>query len=149
MRSCTLLAALFTFTPAFLTGCQSNGGLHSERDRQMTVGTVQKEIRLGMSSVDVAEALGSPNQVRYQEGKEVWIYDKIATEASYRNTESGVGAGVAAAGVPGNVLVLGNVNAARGSSRGESATTQRTLTVIIRYGQDDRVESFSYHSSSF
>lgn len=129
--------------------CQSKGDLHSERDRKMTVGTVQKEIRVGMSSVDVAQALGSPNQVRYQDGKEVWIYDKIATEASYRNTNSGVGGGVGAAGLAGDVLVLGNVNAARGSSRGESATTQRTLTVIIRYGQDDRVEEFSYQSSSF
>jgi len=37
--------------------------LHSERDRQMTLGVVQKEIRRGLSQADVAEALGSPNIV--------------------------------------------------------------------------------------
>lgn len=131
-----------------LYGCASND-LHSEQQRKMTVGTVQKEIRIGMSSVDVAEALGSPNQVRYQEGKEVWIYDRIATEASYRNSNRAGGASVGAAGLPGNVLVLGNVSAGGGSSRGASATTQRTLTVIIRYDENDSVESFSYHSTEF
>jgi hypothetical protein len=132
-----------------LHGCASRGELHSEQQRRMTVGTVQKEIRIGMSSVDVAEALGTPNQVRYQDGKEVWIFDRIATEASYRNSSGGAGGSVGAAGVPGNVLVLGNVSAARSLSRGESATTQRTLTVIIRYDTNDQVESFSYHSSQF
>ncbi len=38
--------------------------LHSERDRQMTLGVVQKEIRRGLSQADVAEALGSPNIVK-------------------------------------------------------------------------------------
>lgn len=131
-----------------LHGCASNE-LHSEQQRRMTVGTVQKEIRVGMSSVDVAAALGTPNQVRYQDGKEVWIFDRIATEASYRNSNRGAGASVGAAGVPGNVLVLGNVTAGGGSNRGASATTQRSLTVIIRYDENDQVESFSYHSSEF
>ena len=37
--------------------------LHSEREREMTLGAVQKEIRRGLSQADVAEALGSPNIV--------------------------------------------------------------------------------------
>ncbi len=42
----------------------------------MTVGIVQKEIRIGMSQADVAAALGSPNIVtRDSEGKETWIYE--------------------------------------------------------------------------
>ncbi|MBX7254749.1 MAG: hypothetical protein K1Y02_00210 [Candidatus Hydrogenedentes bacterium] len=116
----------------------------------MTLGIVQKEIHMGMTSVEVAEALGSPNMVRRDsEGKETWIYDKIATEASYKNSSSNAGAGLNAAGVPGNVLVLGNVNAGRSKNRGSSATTQKTLTVIIRYDKDDKVEYFTYHSSTF
>ncbi len=124
--------------------------LHSEQDRNMTLGIVQKEIRVGMSSVEVAEALGSPNMVRRDSaGNESWIYDKIATEASYKNSSSNANAGVGAAGIPGNVLVLGNVNAGRSKNRGSSATTQKTLTVIIRYDKDDKVETFSYHTSTF
>jgi hypothetical protein len=47
----------------------------------MTVGKVQKEIRVEMSSADVAQALGSPNIVSTdEERREVWIYDKIATD---------------------------------------------------------------------
>lgn len=143
------LLVLMTIVLHATVGCSSNGELHSEQQRRMTVGTVQKEIRVGMSSVDVAAALGAPNQVRYQQGLEVWIYDRVATEASYRNSEKGVGGTVGAAGLAGDVLVLGNVSGARGSSKGASATTQRMLTVIIRYDENDQVASFSYHSSEF
>ena len=45
--------------------------LHSTKERDMTVGIVQKEIRVGMSQADVAEALGSPNIVtKDNEGSE-------------------------------------------------------------------------------
>jgi hypothetical protein len=47
------------------------------------------------------------------------------------------------------VLVLGTVNAGHSRNKGSSATTQKTLTVIIRFDADDKVESFSYHSSTF
>ena len=116
----------------------------------MTLGVVQKEIRVGMPSPEVVEALGSPNMVRRgEEGKETWVYDKIATEASYKNSNTNVGGSVSAAGIPGDVLLLGNVGASRGGSKGASATTQKTLTVIIRFDGNDNVESFSYHTSTF
>lgn len=141
-----LLAAMGSLVSS---GCARND-LHSERDRRMTLGIVQKEIRVGMSSTEVVEALGSPNMVRRSaEGKESWVYDKIATEASYKNSNSNVGATVGAAGVPGDVLLLGTVSGARGTSKGSSATTQKTLTVIIRFDANDKVESFSYHTSTF
>lgn len=124
--------------------------LHSESERNMTLGVVQKEIRVGMPSPDVVEALGSPNMVRRgEDGKETWVYDKIATEASYKNSNSNVGGSVSGAGIPGDVLLLGNVGANRSGSKGSSATTQKTLTVIIRFDANDKVESFSYHTSTF
>lgn len=127
-----------------------HSGLHSERERNMTLGVVQKEIRVGMPSPEVVEALGSPNMVRRSDdGKETWVYDKIATEASYKNSSTNVGGNVSGAGVPGDVLLLGNVGATRSGSKGASATTQKTLTVIIRFDKDDKVESFSYHTSTF
>lgn len=108
--------------------------LHSDREREMTLGTVHKEIHRGLSQADVAEALGSPNIVtRDSVGHETWVYDKTATEASYSNSTA-----------YGTVLVVGVARSA-----GASATTQRTLTVVIKFGDDGKVDSFSYHASQF
>jgi len=144
-QTAVILLCVVTLLPS----CARNE-LHSEQQRNMTVGIVQKEIQVGMESPQVLEALGSPNMVRRnEEGKETWVYDKIATEASYRNSNSNVAGGASAAGLAGDVLVLGNVGGSRGGSKGASATTQRTLTVIIRFDAADKVESFSYHTSTF
>lgn len=132
-----------------VSGCARNK-LHSEQDRKMTVGLVQKEIRVGMDQAAVAAALGSPNIVtRDDKGHESWVYDKIATEASYKQKSSEVGGGLSGASVVESVLLLGTVGGSRSGSKGASATTQKTLTVIIRFDANSRVESFSYHSSTF
>lgn len=73
---------------AWLTGCmtaaQHQLNLGSSQEREMTLGIVQKEIRVGLSQADVAAALGSPNIVTKDSAdKETWVYDKIASEASY------------------------------------------------------------------
>lgn len=66
---------------------------------RLTVGTVQREIRVGMSGADVASVLGSPNIVTTdEERREVWIYDRIATTRAYSTSSGGVSA-----------LVLGGV----------------------------------------
>jgi hypothetical protein len=116
----------------------------------MTLGIVQKEIRIGMASPEVVEALGSPNMVRRSpEGLETWVYDKIATEASYRNSSSSAGGSVSGVSVPGDVLLLGTLSGGHTRNKGASATTQKTLTVVIRFNGQDQVESFSYHQSTF
>jgi outer membrane protein assembly factor BamE (lipoprotein component of BamABCDE complex) len=142
---CLILAVLIT------AGCASHEkSLHSAKEREMTVGIVQKEIRTGMSQADVAEALGSPNIVtKDSEGKETWIYDKIATEASYSSSSGGIGGGAGAGGIAGSALILGGVGGGFGKSSGAAAQTQKTLTVVIKFGQAGAVESFSYHSSKF
>ena len=155
MRSRILSPLLCLPVLAGASGCITAGDhasqLHSSRDRQMTVGIVQKEIRQGMNQADVAAALGSPNIVtRDSEGQETWIYDKIATEASYSNDSGGINAAVGAGGMPGSTaLVLGGVGTGYGRSAGASATTQRTLTVIIKFDSTASVTTFSYHSSRF
>ena len=46
----------------------------------LTVGTVQGSIKIGMPASDVAALLGSPNIVTTDENRrEVWIYDKISS----------------------------------------------------------------------
>lgn len=147
MKRC--IAVLFAV--ALVTaGCSHQRGLHSAEERRMTVGVVQKEIRVGMSAAEVIAALGSPNIVtRDNEGRETYVYDKIATEASYSNSSGNVGGSAQAGALAGDTLVLGAVGGGYGRNKGASATTQKTLTVIIRFDQASNVESFSYHSSTF
>jgi outer membrane protein assembly factor BamE (lipoprotein component of BamABCDE complex) len=104
-------------------------------NERLTLGTVQKEIRVGMSGAEVVAALGSPNVVTTDEvRRETWVYDRIATEQAYSSSAGGV-----------NILFLGGV----GGRSGVSQTSQRTLTVIIRYDASGKVRDFSYRSSSF
>jgi outer membrane protein assembly factor BamE (lipoprotein component of BamABCDE complex) len=152
-KSFLSLSAFFLFI-LLLSGCisaaQHQKELGSTNEREMTVGIVQKEIRTGMSQADVAEALGSPNIVtRDSEGKETWIYDKIATEASYSNSSAGVGAQGLGAAVPGSSLLLGMISGGYSKEAGATSSTQKTLTVLIKYGKNNLVESFSYHTSKF
>ena len=149
MRALLIAATIFA-----LTGCMSAHQhyqqTHGAQERQMTVGTVQKEISKGMSAADVAEALGSPNIVKTDaEGREVWIYDKISTDVTYSKDSSGLGAilliGSAAGGVAGGGLGSADYN----RSAGAQSKTQRTLTVVIKFDAEKKVRDFSYHASRF
>lgn len=146
---------LLSILGAWSCGCMSAGDhasrLHSSQEQRLTVGVVQKEIRVGMAQADVAAALGSPNIVsRDASGHEAWIYDKIATEASYSNDSGGLDGAVGAGGMPGGrALVLGGITSGYHRSAGAAATTQRTLTIIIKFDDRGLVKDFSYHSSRF
>ncbi len=155
MRTKTTIGLLCLPLALTSSGCMSAGQhssrLHSSQEQRLTVGVVQKEIRNGMSQADVAIALGSPNIVtKDSDGMETWIYDKIATEASYSNDSGGVSGLVGAGGVPGGrSLVLGGVGAGYNASSGAAATSQRTLTVVIKFDKASLVSDFTYHSSRF
>lgn len=100
----------------------------------MTVGKVQKEVRVGMTGAEVAEVMGSPNIVSTDEQRrEVWIYDRMSTTEAYSRSEGGA-----------SILVLGV-----GGATGARSTSQRTLTVIIKFDESKKVRDFAYHSSSF
>ena len=119
----------------FVVGCASASyqrqQVQDDTGDRLTVGKVQKEIRVGMSSADVAQVLGSPNVVSTdEERREVWIYDKIATDVVY--SESGAGL---------KFLTPG--------SSGAASKSQRTLTVIIKFDHDGKVRDFAYHTSRF
>jgi outer membrane protein assembly factor BamE (lipoprotein component of BamABCDE complex) len=106
-------------------------GLQGDR---LTVGTVQKEIKKGMSGAEVAAALGSPNIVSTDEqGREVWIYDKISTDR-VQSESSGYG----------TLILFGY----RGSA-GSSSTSQQSLTIIIKFDNEKKVRDFAYHTSRF
>jgi len=137
-----------------LTGCmgaqQHRDSVRGEDTDKISVGTVQKEIKIGMSGSDVVSVLGSPNMVTTDgQRRETWVYDKITTERVYSNssTNGGVGSGgIGGGGSGGGVLgfVFGG-----SSSSGAVSTSQRTLTVIIKFDEKDLVRDFSYRQSSF
>ncbi len=127
-------AVILLSVGACRTAQDNQRDLKSTQDREMTVGVVQREIKKGMAGASVVEALGSPNIVTKDEKeRETWVYDKIATEASYSESQNGL------------FLILGGFS----NQSGASSTTQRTLTVVIKFDANGRVESFTYHSSKF
>lgn len=134
MKTFVVFAGLLILGMIGCTTVDHRSNLHSVKEQEMTVGKVQKEIRVGMSGAQVAEALGSPNIVTKDDGgDETWVYDKIATEASYSENSSGL-----------FIILYGS-----SSRSGAAATTQKTLTVVIKFDASSKVKSFSYHASKF
>lgn len=142
-----LMAALAV--AILVSGCMSAGehraAVQGEGDK-LTVGTVQREIKVGMSGADVVRVLGSPNIVTTDdERREVWVYDKISTDTVYSESRGGVAALVLA----GSGNVGGAAAPVYSGGAGARSTTQRTLTVIVKFDKESRVRDFSYHASQF
>ena len=140
-----ILTAIMTV--ALLSACmnatQHREAVQDDSADRMTVGTVQREIRVGMSGGEVAQVLGSPNIVSTDEQRrEVWIYDKIATDNVYSTSKSGI-----ASLIFGPILAAG-AGGVSGKS-GASSQSQRTLTVIIKFDESKKVRDFAYHTSRF
>lgn len=89
---------------------------------RVTLATVQQSIHKGISGAEVQEALGSPNIIsRNSKGQDVWTYDKVSKTRSSRS-----------------FLFW---------SSGES--TQRTLTILITFDDNNRVLDYTYHQTEF
>jgi outer membrane protein assembly factor BamE (lipoprotein component of BamABCDE complex) len=134
---------------AAIAGCMSasehRADVANPTADRVTVGTVQKEIRVGMSGAEVAQVLGSPNIVSTDElRREVWIYDKFSTDVVYSTSSGGV-----AALIFGGGGVVGGAGSNAGRSTGAASTSQKTLTVIIKFDEAKKVRDFAYHTSSF
>ncbi len=154
MRSLTFISlASLAFV---LTACQSVQQ-HSAavRDAQqsgdkVTVGKVQREIRVGMTNAEVVEVLGSPNMVTTDDKRrENWVYDKIATDTAYSSSTGGVNALILGGGLVGAGLLGGGGGGSYSESAGARSTSQRTLTIIVKFDESNKVRDFSYRSSSF
>ena len=144
------LIAILMLVSGCMTAGQHYEQTHGAQERKMTVGTVQKEIRKGMSAADVATVLGSPNIVTTDgEGREVWIYDKISTDVSYSQDSGGLGAVLLIGSTSGGVAGGGLGSGSYSKSAGAQSKTQRTLTVVIKYDEQKLVRDFAYHSSRF
>jgi outer membrane protein assembly factor BamE (lipoprotein component of BamABCDE complex) len=121
-----------------LAGCgvrrEANETQAASAGDQLTLGTVQRNIRKGMDSSEVLEAMGSPNIVTSGEsGTETWVYDKIATDTVHSNS---------------GAWWFIVVNGGSGNS-GATSESQRTLTVIVKFDEHKQVRDLAYHSSRF
>lgn len=145
-----------SFAILALVGCKSvqthsaDVEAASATDERLTVGTVQREIKIGMSSSDVVMVLGAPNMVTTDsERRENWVYDKISTQQVYSTSSGGVNALVLGGAGVGAGIVGGAGGAGYSSSSGASSTSQKTLTIVIKYDHESKVRDFAYRYSSF
>ena len=121
-----LIAMCLAATP-MLCACTAGDPVHEEK---MTVAKAQREIKVGMTSAEVVEVLGSPNMVTTDDKRrETWVYDKVSSNVS----SSGAGVWL---------LVVG-----ADSSR--KSSNQRTLTIIVKFDENSRVRDFAYRTSTF
>ena len=137
-----------------LLGCQS--AAEHRRDvsdtsgEQLTVGTVQRDIEIGMSGAEVAQVLGSPNVVTTDElRREVWIYDKISTQSAFSNSSGSASSVVGGIPFISGGFVAGAGRATTSGSSGAQDTSQRTLTVVIKFDDAGFVRDYAYHTSRF
>ncbi len=122
-----VLIALCLATTQLLTACTTGDPV---REEQMTVAKAQREIKIGMTSADVIEVLGSPNMVTTDDKRrETWVYDRVSSSVS--KSSAGVW------------LLFAGANSAKASS------SQRTLTIIVKFDENDRVRDFAYRTSTF
>jgi outer membrane protein assembly factor BamE (lipoprotein component of BamABCDE complex) len=121
-----------------MTGCiaasKHRAQVEEPSTDKLTVGKVQREIKVGMSGAEVMEVLGSPNIVSTDsQRREVWAYDKISTEKVY-STSHGFG----------TLILIGG-----SKDTGAGSTTQKTLTIIIKFDKKGLVRDFAYRQSTF
>lgn len=125
MKKILILFGL-VLTPV-LCGCTTGNPVHEE---QMTVAKAQREIKIGMTSAEVVEVLGSPNMVTTDDKRrETWVYDRVSSNVS----QSSAGAWL---------LFVGGESASR-------TQNQRTLTIIVKFDENSRVRDFAYRTSTF
>ncbi len=107
---------------------------YRETDDRLTVAKAQREIRIGMSSAEVVEVLGSPNMVTTDEQRrETWVYDRISTTVDSSSRHHGVW------------VLLYDFS----SNDSTYSSSQKTLTIIVKFDGQGRVRDFAYRSSAF
>jgi outer membrane protein assembly factor BamE (lipoprotein component of BamABCDE complex) len=146
MRTLLALITIGLVTTGCASASQHRADVQDDAHERVTVGTVQKEIHVGMSGAEVVAALGSPNIVSTDgDRNEVWVYDRFATDAAYSKSQGGLlGLIVGTSGNAG----AGGVGLVS-QSAGASSRSQRTLTVVIKFDGEQRVRDFAYHTARF
>lgn len=139
MKKFLLLAIIFSIATSSFAAMRSakvskNGNSAPMQIQELTLGTVQKYIQVGTTQSAVVKVLGSPNIVtRDAYGKDTWIYDKVSSASSYNSDGSYK-----------TIIFIGHHK-----SRENVENIEKTLTVVIKFNQNYRVESYTYYMSQF
>lgn len=131
----------FALVTCFLPGCIQSPQNNIDNKDSLTLGTVQKDIEKGVSQSDVVAILGSPNIITNDENFDTWVYDKISTVRFDSKAAASAGGMVVGGSAAGYLGASG--------SQSSSTTVQKTLTVIIKFDSNNRVEDVTYHSSKY
>lgn len=146
LAAISVALATATLLPACMSASQHRDAVRDDSTSRITVGKVQREIKVGMTGAGVTEVLGSPNIVTTDEERhEVWIYDKISTESVRSESKGGILALILGGGHGAGAGVGGGVS----RSAGADSKSQRTLTVVIKFNDSGTVKDFAYHTSRF
>jgi len=139
-----MLLALATVVGAAEAGAAEKA--KPDSSSAFTLGVVQRELRSGLSQAEVVERLGSPNILtRDGAGREAWVYDKVSSDIEASNAGVGIGGLGAGAGS----TFAGLIGISGGKSKATVRSSQRTLTVVVRFSAAGTVESFTWHNSRF
>ena len=99
----------------------------------MTLGIVQRDIKIGTPQAEVAAVLGSPNIVTQDaEGLETWIYDKVSSITSYNNSGFGVGIGGIGGGYGSGGFGGGLANVGYNKSGGTVQSVKKNFNCCIK-----------------
>jgi len=145
-----LAVLIVVFCVSCMSATQHRQDVSNPDADRISVGKVQREVRVGMSNAEVVEVLGSPNMVTTDEKRrEVWVYDKIATDHAYSTSSGGISALILGGNAGGSGAVGGGIGSGFSRGSGAASTSQRTLTVIIKFDEQNKVRDFAYRQSSF
>jgi len=140
------LAAVLLPLAGCMTATDHRNAVNAASADRLTLGTIQKEVRKGMSSADVVSVLGSPNMVTTDDQRrEVWVYDKAAREVVHSSSGLQI------------IPILGGASGSFGGgavggisqSSGASSQTDRTITVVIKFDEQSKVRDWAYHATQF
>lgn len=133
MKPHFVLPALLASFLLLGSGCVNQQTQSSNADR-LTIASVQRSIRIGMTSSDVVGILGAPNMVTTDEKRnETWVYDRMCTSIQGSSNEGYF-----------TIILAGGR-----SSRYSRQTSQRSLTIIIMFDEQGKVRDFRYRQTSF
>ena len=121
---------------AVLTGCATTQpDSVDQRNSMLTQGNVQLNLKVGQTTkAEVLEKFGSPNiTTRDGSGQEVWSYQRMAT-VSQSSSSSDYW----------TIFLTGQSRSADGFSQ-----SSRTMTLIIKFNDQDVVSDFRSRTSDF
>ncbi len=130
-----LIKIAFLFIFAVLSGCMTSTTPLTDKNSELTQGSVQMNLIVGETSkAQVLENFGSPNiTTRDASGKEVWTYQRAA-QVSQSSSKTGYW----------SIIIAGQSGSASGFE-----SSSKMITLIIKFDENDIVYDFKSRESTF